>query len=99
MKSLQLQSCVHADGFIECALFEVDIADPGEHEVQIEVEAAPINPSDLGLMFGIADTDTAEACERNGLPAVRVLLPPASQRAMATCRQRRCWQSNCRGFI
>ena len=44
MKSLQLQSCVHADGFIECALFEVDIADPGANEVQIAVEAAPINP-------------------------------------------------------
>ena len=84
MKSLQLQSCVHADGFIECALFEVDIADPGANEVQIAVEAAPINPSDLGLMFGIADTDTAEACERNGFPAVRVPLPPALQKAMST---------------
>lgn len=84
MKTLQLQSCVHEDGFIECALFEVDIAEPGPDDVVIEVEAAPINPSDLGLMFGIADTDSAEACERNGLPAVRVALPPALQKAMAS---------------
>ncbi len=83
MKTLQLQSCVDDEGYIECALFEVEIADPGADEVLIEVEAAPINPSDLGLMFGIADTDTAEACERNGYPAVRVPLPPALYKAMA----------------
>ena len=82
MKTLQLQSCVDDEGYIECALFEVEIADPGADEVLIEVEAAPINPSDLGLMFGIADTDTAEACERNGYPAVRVPLPPALYKAM-----------------
>ena len=83
MKTLQLQSCVDDEGYIECALFEVEIADPGADEVLVEVEAAPITPSDLGLMFGIADTDTAEACERNGYPAVRVPLPPALYKAMA----------------
>ena len=83
MKTLQLQSCVDDEGYIECALFEVEIADPGADEVLIEVEAAPINPSDLGLMFFFADTDTAEACERNGYPAVRVPLPPALYKAMA----------------
>ena len=64
MKNLQLQSCVHENNTIECALFEVDISDPGPDEVLIKVEAAPINPSDLGLMFGILNTDTATAAER-----------------------------------
>lgn len=84
MKSLQLQSCVHDSGHVECALFEVDVPEPGPDEVLIEVEAAPINPSDLGLMFGIADTDTAEQVERNGHPAVRIALPEPLRRAMAS---------------
>ncbi len=82
MKSLQLQSCVHENSTIECALFEVDIPEPGPHEVLIKVEAAPINPSDLGLMFGILDTDTAQASERNGYPSVVLPVPEAMMRAM-----------------
>ncbi len=78
MKSLQLQSCVHENNTIECALFEVDIPDPGPDE------AAPINPSDLGLMFGILDTDTAVAGERNGHPSVSLPVPEAMMRAMKT---------------
>ena len=84
MKSLQLQSCVHENNTIECALFEVDIPDPGPDEVLIQVEAAPINPSDLGLMFGILDTDTAVAGERNGHPSVSLPVPEAMMRAMKT---------------
>ena len=82
MKSLQLQSCVHENNTIECALFEVDIPEPGPDEVLIKVEAAPINPSDLGLMFGILDTATATASERNGFPAVTLPVPEAMMRAM-----------------
>ena len=66
MKSLQMQSCVHAEGTIECGLFEVDIATPSDNEVMVKVEASPINPSDLGLMFGAADVDSIRASERNG---------------------------------
>ncbi|MDA0631562.1 MAG: NADH oxidase, partial [Proteobacteria bacterium] len=68
MKSLQLQSCLHESGTIECAFFEVDIPEPGPDEVMIQVQAAPINPSDLGLMFGVLDTDAVEQGERNGYP-------------------------------
>ena len=82
MKSLQLQSCVHENNTIECALFEVDIPEPGPDEVLIKVEAAPINPSDLGLMFGILDAATATASERNGFPAVILPVPEAMMRAM-----------------
>jgi len=84
MKNLTMQSCVHAEGSIECALFESEVPTPGPDEVILEVEAAPINPSDLGLMFGIADTDTAAASERNGHTSVVVPLPEMLQRAMAS---------------
>jgi NADPH2:quinone reductase len=84
MKSLQLQSCLHDSGTIECALFEVDIPEPGPDEVMIKVEAAPINPSDLGLMFGVLDTDAAVRGERNGHPSVSLAVPDAMMRAMSS---------------
>ncbi|EED34102.1 NADH oxidoreductase [Luminiphilus syltensis NOR5-1B] len=84
MKTLQMQSCVHPEGTIECAFFEVDIPDPKEHEVLIQVEAAPINPSDLGLMFGPAAIDSAKPGERNGYPSVTLSLPPAALKAMSS---------------
>ena len=84
MKSLQLQSCLHDSGTIECALFEVDIPEPGPDEVMIKVEAAPINPSDLGLMFGVLDTDGAVQGERNGYPSVSLAVPDAMMRAMSS---------------
>ena len=36
----------------------------------VEIEAAPINPSDLGLMFGAADLSTVRTAERDGQPAL-----------------------------
>lgn len=84
MKTLQLQSCVHDNATIECALFEVEVPEPGPDQVVIKVEAAPINPSDLGLMFGLADTDQAQASERNGHPSVVVPIPDAMLKAMAS---------------
>lgn len=84
MKILQMQSCVHQDATIECALVEVEIATPGDNEVLVAVEATPINPSDLGLMFGAADVSSARATERNGQPAVILDLPPAAMAMMAS---------------
>ena len=84
MKSLQLQSCLHESGTIECAFFEVDIPEPGPDEVMIQVQAAPINPSDLGLMFGVLDTDAVEQGERNGYPSVTLAAPEPMLRAMAS---------------
>ncbi|MEL0136135.1 MAG: zinc-binding dehydrogenase [Halieaceae bacterium] len=83
MKTLQMQSCVHENGTIECALVETVVAAPGPDEVLVEIEASPINPSDLGLMFGAADLGTARETERDGQPAVILDVPPAAMRAMA----------------
>jgi len=83
MKTLQMQSCVHEDATIECALVETNIKEPGPDEVLVAIEASPINPSDLGLMFGAADLASARQTERNGQPAIVLDVPPAAMRAMA----------------
>ena len=83
MKTKQMQSCVHDNGTVECSLVEVELPDPGPDDVVVEIEAAPINPSDLGLMFGAADLSTVRATERDGQPAVLLDVPDAAMRAMA----------------
>ena len=82
IKTLQMQSCLHENGTIECALVEIDVAEPTHNEVLVQIEAAPINPSDLGLMFGAADLSSARTAEHDGQPALLLDVPPAAMRAM-----------------
>lgn len=65
----QLRSTVTNDGTLELSIAEVDQPTPAEHEVVVRVEAAPINPSDLGPMFGPADIGTIRS---QGADAERV---------------------------
>ena len=51
----QLTSRLDADGTLTVELRDEDLPAPTGREVLIRVEAAPINPSDLGLLFGPAD--------------------------------------------
>ena len=59
-KGLQMQSTLADTGTLEVALAEMELPAPAEHEVTIRVEAAPINPSDLGVLFGPADVSLAQ---------------------------------------
>jgi NADPH2:quinone reductase len=56
----------------------------GADEVLLRVEAAPINPSDLGLLFGAADMRGAQASvDASGRPVVTARVPEgAAMRAM-----------------
>src|SRR4051794_21249628 len=56
--ALALRSLVPADGRLELQIVREPVPAPGPDEVVLRVEAAPINPSDLGLLFGAADFDT-----------------------------------------
>ncbi len=69
---LQMQSTVTADGHLELVVADVADPAPGPNEVLVRVEAAPINPSDLGLLFGGADMATAAAMASG----VRASIPP-----------------------
>jgi NADPH2:quinone reductase len=56
---LQLQSTILSDGTLELSLADVALPELGEGDVLLRVGAAPINPSDMGLLFGPADMETA----------------------------------------
>lgn len=77
----ELRSTVTDDGFVTLGVREYEIADPGPDEVVVRVEAAPVNPSDLGMMFALGDIREAVAAGSDELPAVRA---PLSERALAS---------------
>ena len=69
-QGLQFQTCISAEGELTLSLVNADFPDPKDDEVLVRVEAAPINPSDLGLLFGPADMASATYGEVDGLPTV-----------------------------
>ena len=71
-----------AEGQLEVFLDRETVTPPAENQVVVKVLAAPINPSDLGLLVGAADMSTARQTEVSGGPAVVADIPPAGMRAM-----------------
>jgi hypothetical protein len=53
--ALQIRSLVTTEATLELSLDTVEVPSPRDDQVLVRVEAAPINPSDLGLLFGAAD--------------------------------------------
>ena len=49
----------------------------------IRVDAAPINPSDLGLLFGAADLSTARQSGTAERPVITASIPDGLMKAMA----------------
>ena len=80
---LQLRSTVKRDGLLELSLADVPIPDPKPDEVVVRIEASPINPSDLGLLFAGADMSTAKASGAPDRPVVTASIGPQMLRAAA----------------
>jgi len=80
---LQLRSTVTDTGVLELTLVEVSIPEPKENEVVLRIEAAPINPSDLGLLLAGADMATAKASSIGGHPSATAAIDPGVLRSLA----------------
>nr|WP_314631257.1 zinc-binding dehydrogenase [uncultured Noviherbaspirillum sp.] len=81
--ALQLRSLVKPSGELELSLASVDIPTPADNEVVIRIEASPINPSDIGLLFGAADMTTATVTQGEHGPVVTAGVPEKGMKAMA----------------
>jgi NADPH2:quinone reductase len=79
---LQLRSLVKNNGDLEVSLARVPIPVPAANEVLVRVEAAPINPSDLGLLFAGADMTKASQRGTKEQPLVAARIPDAALRSM-----------------
>lgn len=80
---LQLRSLVKPDGELEISLLTVPTPSPAPDEVVVRIEATPINPSDIGLLFGAADIGTAKRSGTAANPVVTARIPERSMKAMA----------------
>jgi NADPH:quinone reductase-like Zn-dependent oxidoreductase len=72
-----LFSTVTTDHELVLSVEPIAVPDPQDHEVVVEMQAVPINPSDMGLLFGPADLSTARVGERDGHPALVADVHPA----------------------
>jgi len=79
---LQLRSLIKKSGELEISLLDVPTPEPAADEVVVRVEAAPINPSDLGLLVGAADMGTAKASGTKEAPVITATVPQGAMRAM-----------------
>ncbi len=73
----ELRSTVAADGTLKLTIEHVTLNPPVGDEVIVRVEAAPINPSDLGLLLGPADVATMRAGGTAEKPELSFEVPQA----------------------
>ena len=79
----QIRSEISKEGRLTLSIATVDVPDPGPDEVVVRIEASPLNPSDLGLLFGPADMSTAKASGSAGAPVVTADVPQKLLRGIA----------------
>jgi NADPH:quinone reductase-like Zn-dependent oxidoreductase len=82
-QALQLRSLVTASRTVELSLADIEVPAPEPHQVVVRVEAAPINPSDMGLLLAGADVSQATAGGTPDRPVVTVPISAAAARAGA----------------
>jgi len=83
MSGLQLRSLATNEGELQLSLMRVPVAEPGPDEVLVRIDATPINPSDIGLLFGAADMPNAKFSGSGDDVKVIAPIPEAYRRSMA----------------
>lgn len=83
LTGLQLRSLVKPNGELELSLLSVATPNPAPDEVVVRMEATPINPSDIGLLFGAADISTAKMSGPPTSPVVTAQIPERLMKSMA----------------
>lgn len=75
MTNLQLTSTITANNTLELAIRDIAMPEPGDTQVVIDMQACPINPSDLGVLFGLADMSTARQSGSADRPVITADVP------------------------
>ena len=82
--NIQLTSTVNEDNTLTLALQHIDMPQPGADEVVIRIEAAPLNPSDLGVLFSAADMSTAAQSGTQENPIITADVPVPAMPSLKT---------------
>ena len=80
----QLFTTVTNDGKLVLSIEPYAVPEPKDHEVVVQMEAVPINPSDLGLLLSPAQMDTIRSETVDGHPALVADVDPAMMRIFAS---------------
>ena len=80
---LQLRSIVKTGGELQLSLVKIETPSPGPDEIVVRIQATPINPSDIGLLFGAADMTTAKASGIAAQPVITASVPERFMKGMA----------------
>jgi len=83
LSGLQLRSLVKKSGEMELSLVAAAVPKPGADEVIVRIDAAPINPSDLGLLLANADWTAAKVSGPADRPTVTAAISANAVQAMA----------------
>ena len=75
----QLFTTVTNGGKLVLSIEPDTVKEPAEHEVVVQMEAVPINPSDLGLLTAPANMDTVRSENVDGHPALVADIDAAMQ--------------------
>jgi len=81
--NLQLRSLIKKSGELELSLARLSVDEPAADEVVVRIEAAPLNPSDLGLLVGVADLNTAKSFGKGENATVSMQVPEKLLRTVA----------------
>ena len=73
--NIQLTSTINEDNKLTLALETIEMPKPGADEVVIRIEAAPLKPSDLGVLFSAADMTTATQSGTEESPVIIADVP------------------------
>ena len=80
---LQMRTLITDDGTLELSLARIATPEPAADEVVLRIEATPINPSDIGLLFGAADLSTLAVSGSGDGIVARARVTAAAMKAMA----------------
>jgi len=82
--NIQLTSTISEDNKLTLALQDIEMPQPSADEVVIRIEAAPLNPSDLGVLFSAADMSTATQSGTEQKPVITADVPAQFMPALKT---------------
>ena len=64
----EIRSTLSKEGILTLNIIETPIPEPAAHEVVVEIHAAPINPSDVGVLFGLSNMITSDLIGTTATP-------------------------------
>jgi NADPH:quinone reductase len=83
LTGLLIRSTAKSTGAMEVALKREPVPEPADDEVLIRVQGAPINPSDLALLFGAGDLRSARETGTADAPVLTMPIPELALGTMA----------------